>query len=268
MLVSIIIPVYNAEYFLKNTLNSVLNQTYQNFEVICINDCSIDNSLSILNSFKEKDERIKIFNLDKNLGCPGLVRNFAVEQSKGELLAFLDADDLWKKDKLKKQLKDLENMNSFFSYTKLENMIGTTVYEPKYYLRIFKNFHIGNLLIDNTITTSTVVMSKALFEKIGRFRDEKMVVSEDYELWIKAVLEAKEIYFLDEILVTYYINPDSITHSTVGYKEIYINIFSIVKKLLSIADLKYILFSVTRIITIPVLFLYHSIIILRGLLKK
>jgi len=268
ILISVIIPIYNAEKFLKKTIVSVLEQTYQNFEIICINDCSTDKSLEIIKEFSEIDVRVKVFNLQKNLGCPGLVRNYGVKKSKGKMLAFLDADDIWKKNKLEKQLRNINNLDNFFSYTKIEIIMKNRVYEPKYYLRFFNNFHIGNLLIDNTITTSTVVMSKKLFNKVGGFRNKKMVISEDYELWIKAILEAKEVKFVDEILVRYYINLDSITNSKIKYRDIYLNILSIIKQLLESNNLKFNIFAIVRLLTLPLLLLYHLLIKIREFIYK
>lgn len=89
---SVIIPVYNSEKYITRTLNSILNQTFQDFELICINDCSVDNSLKILEEFAKKDNRIKVINNEKNLGA-ALSRNIGIDIAKGEYIYFLDADD-------------------------------------------------------------------------------------------------------------------------------------------------------------------------------
>lgn len=91
---SIIIPVYNAEKYLKECINSILNQTYKDFEVICVNDCSKDNSLKILEEYAQNDNRIKVINNSKNLG-PGANRNIGIKNAKGKYLTFIDADDFY-----------------------------------------------------------------------------------------------------------------------------------------------------------------------------
>ena len=102
-LVSVIVPVYNRENYVGETLDSILRQTYQNIEIIAVNDGSTDNSLSVLNSYKEKYPD-KITVIDQQNQGQVRSRNNAIMQSKGEYIAFLDSDDLWQPDKLEKQL--------------------------------------------------------------------------------------------------------------------------------------------------------------------
>ena len=104
-LVSIILPVYNCEKYIKQTIESVINQTYQNFELLILNDCSTDKSLEeIKNATKNIQEKTQIFNLKQNSGA-ATARNFALEHAQGEFIAYLDGDDLWEKEKLDKELK-------------------------------------------------------------------------------------------------------------------------------------------------------------------
>ncbi|MEI0489937.1 glycosyltransferase family 2 protein [Brachyspira pulli] len=91
--VSIIIPIYNAEQYLEECLNSVVNQTLKEIEIICINDCSTDSSLKILEEYAKKDNRIKIFHTEKSSGGPATGRNMGIEKSSGEYIAFIDSDD-------------------------------------------------------------------------------------------------------------------------------------------------------------------------------
>ncbi|MDD2391377.1 MAG: glycosyltransferase family 2 protein [Bacilli bacterium] len=118
-LISIIIPVYNAERFLNETIESIQNQTYKNFEVIFVDDCSTDNSVKIIKKNMKDDKRIKLFKNPVNSG-PAISRNFGVQKAKGEYLCFLDADDLWDNDKLEKQLLFMQKNNCAFSYTSYE----------------------------------------------------------------------------------------------------------------------------------------------------
>ena len=115
--ISIIIPIFNSEEFINECLNSLIRQTFKNFEVICINDDSNDNSLTILKEFEKKDERIHIFS-QKNTGA-GIARNVGMEKSKGEYLLFLDSDDIFEVimleelyAKIKQNEKEIEIWNS------------------------------------------------------------------------------------------------------------------------------------------------------------
>ena len=93
-LVSIITPLYNSEKFISETIESVLAQTYTNWEMLIVNDCSKDNGAKIVEEYVKKDKRIKLFNNEKNLGGAG-TRNRAIKEARGKYIAFLDSDDLW-----------------------------------------------------------------------------------------------------------------------------------------------------------------------------
>lgn len=120
-LVSIITPIYNCENLLPQTLDCVLNQTYKNWEMILVDDCSIDNSASIIKKYAKKDSRIKYFKLEHNSGA-AMARNKALEKSKGRFIAYLDADDLWKPEKLEKQISFMLEKKIAFSCTDYEKI--------------------------------------------------------------------------------------------------------------------------------------------------
>ena len=113
-LVSIIMPSYNTGKFIKETINSVLNQTYNNWELIIVDDCSTDDTEEIVNAIK--DNRIKFLKNSTNSGA-AISRNKAIKEAKGKWIAFLDSDDLWKKEKLEKQIRFMEENHYDFSYT-------------------------------------------------------------------------------------------------------------------------------------------------------
>ena len=102
-LVSVIIPAYNAEKIVGYTLDTVINQTYKNLEIIIVNDCSKDKTLDVLNEYAKKDKRIKVMSNEKNSGVAE-TRNNALKVATGEYIAFVDADDLWNLEKIEKQL--------------------------------------------------------------------------------------------------------------------------------------------------------------------
>ena len=103
-LVSVITPAYNCAEYIDECIESVLNQTYQNWEMLIVDDKSTDNTQSIVESYAKKDHRIKLFNQEKNAGAAA-ARNKALELSQGRFVAFLDSDDAWKPNKLERQLE-------------------------------------------------------------------------------------------------------------------------------------------------------------------
>lgn len=129
-LVSIIMPLYNSEQYISDTIKSVINQTYDNWELIIVDDCSTDKSVEIVKSFKDK--RIRLLHNDKNSGA-AISRNYALREAKGDWIAFLDADDQWLPNKLSEQLIFMLENNYSFSFTdyricingKWENVIHT-----------------------------------------------------------------------------------------------------------------------------------------------
>ena len=101
-LVSIITPCYNCSNFIENTIQSILLQSYQNWELLITDDCSSDQSWKILNKYAKQDPRIKLFKLNKNSGA-GVARNNSIKNAKGRFISFCDSDDQWKLEKLEKQ---------------------------------------------------------------------------------------------------------------------------------------------------------------------
>jgi len=121
--ISVIIPVYNVEEYLPQSLNSVVNQTHSDIEIICINDCSTDNSLKILEEYTEKDCRIKLINFSKNQGV-SVARNAGIDIAEGDYIAFLDPDDWWELELLEKAIKKLQLDNAdviLFSHNEIKN---------------------------------------------------------------------------------------------------------------------------------------------------
>ena len=120
-LVSIITPVYNCEKLIKETIKSVQKQTYENWEMILVDDCSTDKSEEIINDFAQNDNRIKYFKLKENSGA-AIARNYALEKSNGRFIAYLDADDLWRENKLEVQIKFMLDNKLAFSCTDYEKI--------------------------------------------------------------------------------------------------------------------------------------------------
>ena len=211
-LVSVIIPSYNGLPFLKDAVKSVLEQTYKNFELIIVDDSSKDNTHRYILSLIKKDKRIKYFKTPKNTGTTAAARNFGIKKSKGEFLSFLDADDLWYKQKLQKQIDNLKK-NTVISCTscnyKKENTIRTSSFLITIFRIILQKFFMSMIIrkgyfwlyVYNPIIVSSVLIKREIFNSYKFVEDVNQ--REDLDLWLKLMTKHnKNIVFIDKILVT------------------------------------------------------------------
>ena len=203
-LVSIIMPSYNTGKFIKETINSVIAQTYSNWELIIVDDCSTDNTDEIVKSIN--DNRIIYLKNETNSGA-AISRNKALREAKGRWIAFLDSDDLWKNDKLEKQIKFMKENNCYFSYTNYieidenGNINGKRVTGPK---KITKT-GMFNYCWPGCLT----VMYDA--NKIGLIQIEDIKKNNDYAMWLKVCKKA-DCYLLSEDLAMYRKRSGSISN--------------------------------------------------------
>lgn len=132
-LVSVIIPVFNSEKFIVEAIKSVLAQTYQNFEIILVDDCSTDNSVSLIEILRKNEPRIHLFKNKVNSGA-AISRNRALNEANGQYVAFLDSDDSWYPNKLSQQINLMINKNAFLIFGSIEmvNEYGELVSRKKY----------------------------------------------------------------------------------------------------------------------------------------
>lgn len=208
-LVSIIVPVYNAERFLEDTINTVLNQTYKNWELLLVNDCSKDNSKKIANKYLS--DKIKWIDMDQNSGA-ALTRNKGIELSTGRYICFLDADDLWEKEKLEKQINFMNETDSAFSFTGYEfadengKPNGKKVFVPD-------TINYSQALKNTTIWTSTVMFDMSKLSKEDIYMPN--VKSEDTACWWKVLKNIGFAYGLNEVLSFY-----RRTHGTLSSNKI------------------------------------------------
>ena len=199
ILISVIMSVYNGETYLRESVESILKQTFKDFEFIIINDGSTDNSLSILEEYAKKDERIKIIN-QKNMGLTKSL-NKAIKLSKGKYIARQDADDISDIYRFEKQLKFIKNTNC--------KIVGTNYNIVDEKLNIISKRRIGHkkllwlyFIISNQIAHGSVLMEKDFILDIGLY-NENIKYSQDYELWSRALAyDKKSICVLDEFLYT------------------------------------------------------------------
>ena len=154
-LVSIITPIYKCEKFVKDTIECVLNQTHDNWELLMVDDCSPDNSADIIKKYAKDDSRIKYIKLEKNSGA-AVARNKALHESKGRFISYLDDDDLWKNEKLEKQVNFMLDNNYAFTCTDYEK-IDENGNSLNKIIKIPKKVNY-NLFLRNTIIQTVGVM--------------------------------------------------------------------------------------------------------------
>src|ERR687886_1714098 len=204
-LISVIIPVYNGGNTIRTTIESVLNQTFTNLELIVVNDGSQDSTLAVLNEIQ--DSRLKVFSFP-NAGV-STSRNRGLAQAKGEFISFLDADDLWTPDKLEAQLKALqENPQAAVAYS-----WSDWIDESGQFLRAGGHITVnGNayeklLLRDFVESGSNPLIRKQALEEVGTF-DESIAFAEDWDLWLR--LAARSAFgAVPSPPVLYRISPNS-----------------------------------------------------------
>lgn len=197
-LVSVIIPVYNAEKFIGRTLDSVLAQTYKEYEVILVDDRSTDKSAQIIAKYAAEHLEIKYHLQEKNMGA-AVARNTALELARGRFVAFLDSDDEWYPSKLEAQMNLLRNKNVYFTYTAIE-MIDENDSIVKHKREVKEEIDYRFLLRNTMIATSTVLIDR---EKMGDFRMPLRRGGQDYATWLQLLRTGEKAYGINEALVKY-----------------------------------------------------------------
>lgn len=214
MKISVILPVYNVATYLAKSIDSVLKQTYQNFELIVINDGSTDDSLGILHSFT--DERVVV--LDQENKGKAYALNRGIRAAKGEYIAFIDGDDLWENDKLENQINIFElNPALEISFGKFEQFLSEELVQAKRKFRFIEKPASGLLI-------QTCLAKKEIFEKYGFFPDGKMG---EFIIWFDHARSKGLNYYMSEDIVAYRrIRENSLSQ----HKEYYSSILTLMKE--------------------------------------
>lgn len=205
-LISIITPTYNCGKFIGETIESVINQTYENWEMIIVDDCSKDNTNDIVNKYAQNDNRIKYYLLEKNSGA-AIARTKAMELANGNYMAFLDSDDLWVEDKLEKQLKFMKENNFNFVCTEYEqideqsNPLGKII-------KVRDKANYNRVLLDCPVGNSTVMYN---VKAMGKFQVPNIRKRNDDALWLKMLKKEEYIHGMKEVLMKYRIRENSIS---------------------------------------------------------
>jgi len=197
-LVSIITPMYNSGKFIKDTIDSVLNQTYEEWEMIIVDDCSTDISPEIVKSYIDSESRIKYIKTDKNRGVSN-ARNIALKNANGQYIAFLDSDDIWDKEKLEKQINFMKEKDCAISFTSYE-LIDEDNRKLNKIVRVVPSIDYKTLLKGNVLGCLTVIIDKSKLDfeiKMSGVRHE------DYVLWLSILKKGYLAYGMDEVLAQY-----------------------------------------------------------------
>jgi len=221
-LVTVIIPTYNRAHLLNRAIRSVLSQTFQDWELIVVDDGSTDNTEEIVKGFS--DSRLHYIRHKVNCGAPA-ARNTGIKMAQGDYIAFLDSDDEWLPEKLEKQLKIFENS---------EDEVGVVytgavfIDEETGKVRIKKPWAKGKIFLEELAfnpvgSTSRVMVKRECFDKCGGF-DEEMESNEDWEIWIR-LAEHYNFNYVEEPLVRYFEHKDSLSAQpdrlVAGYKKLW-----------------------------------------------
>lgn len=244
-MVSVITPCYNSQDYIGACIDSVLNQSYPDWEMIIVDDCSIDNSALIIKKYCSIDYRIKYLKTKVASGSPAMPRNIGIENAQGEYIAFLDSDDLWLPDKLQKQSEFMEKNNYSFVYSDYEKMSWDGKREGRI-LKMRACSSYWDTLESCSIPCLTVLLDRKL---IGETRF-KSIPKEDYGFWLEILRKGVTAYNIGEVYAL--------------YREVHNSRSS--NKLAMIKEQWYVLTRVEGVKKIP-LFYFMISFIFRGLLK-
>ncbi len=197
-LVSIIMPSYNASRLITESIKSVIVQTYQNWELLIADDCSKDSSVEVIKKIIDKDQRIKLFSLLKNVGAAA-ARNVAIEHANGQYIAFLDSDDVWEPEKLERQLAFMKENKYAFTYSEYYVMEEDGK-KTGSFIRIPSSLSYRQYLRNTIIGCLTVVIDRNI---VGDFRMPLIKSSHDMALWLLIMKRGYKAYGIKEVLAGY-----------------------------------------------------------------
>lgn len=225
-LVSVIIPAYNQSKYIRETIDSVLKQTYNNVEIIVVNDGSTDDTLKILQEYGNK---IKIIN-QKNKGLAG-ARNSGIREAKGDYLAFLDSDDLWYNNMLSVMVSHLKNNQQSDIAACSCDLIDEKSQRIRRFNRMsffrnkIKNSFLRTLTLINMFPVHTLLIRKKCFDCCGVF-DESLRATEDWDLWLRMAVHGHKFLLIDDVIAKYRIHGESMTHDPKRMEESWLKVLN------------------------------------------
>ncbi|ARN71584.1 hypothetical protein BST91_07985 [Nonlabens tegetincola] len=215
-LISIILPVYNGEQYISECIDSCLNQTYQNWELIIVNDCSTDNTPVILSKYIKKDQRLKLYNNKANLKLPKSL-NLGHEMAKGEYLTWISHDNILKRNFLEEMIEEIIKSNSDIVYSNFSVINGDGILQEKRVLSNLNNFLLGNPV------QASFVYKRIVYNHLNGYKDHLFLI-EDYDFWLRSSICFK-ISHLSKDLYFFRKHKDSLTTSIKKNQARY-NLFS------------------------------------------
>tara|TARA_B110000971_G_scaffold220495_1_gene264232 strand:- start:1608 stop:2348 length:741 start_codon:yes stop_codon:yes gene_type:complete len=221
-LVSVIIPYYKKKLFIKETVNSVINQSYNNLEIIIIYDDKFMGDLEYIQEIERQDNRIRVIVNPQTLGA-GQSRNIGITKAKGNYIAFLDADDIWKPNKVEQQISFMKKNGLKCSHTSYEIIKENNMSTGYRTARTFYNYE--ELIKSCDIGLSTVIIEKKIFTENCQF--PKLKTKEDFVLWLKILKDKNVFGAIDKNLCCWRKSKDSLSSSVFqrlidGFKVYYI----------------------------------------------
>ena len=217
---SVVTSAYNAQDFIKRAINSVLAQNYKDFEYVIVDNGSTDSTLKIIEEYqKQYPEFIKVFCLDKNQGISG-GRNYGIQNSVGDYISFLDADDYWDKQKLKKTSEAIQehqeyNMFCHWEYHETSESKSIAKYRDLYDADQYRDL----LLNGNCLSTSAMTIKRELLLKRGGFNTKLVTGEEDYDLWLRLLKNDGKVYMIRQALGCWVIRNDSISSNVIRHTD-------------------------------------------------
>ena len=231
-LVSIIMPNYNSAKFIKDTIDSVVAQTYQNWELIIVDDCSSDDSLEIIQQYE--DSRIRVIKNTVNSGA-AISRNNAIEAANGRWIAFLDSDDLWEQNKLTTQLEFMIEKKCSFSFTHYyfdKNDGDLREFSPKK-----DEYDYNDILKHCYIACPTVIYDRSILGKV--YMPTEAVKREDFGCWLRILKQNVNAHCLHKCLTTVKIHTDSVSYDKTKMIKYQWNVYRKVEKLSIVKSIFY-----------------------------
>ena len=242
--VSIVMPVYNGEAFIVKSIFSVLQQSFQDWELIVVDDVSVDTSVNCVKIHSAEDERIRLIQLDMNSGA-AVARNKAIDYARGRYIAFLDSDDLWLPHKLERQLAFMEQTGASFSFSAYEKIDAYC--NPLGQVGVPAKVEYSDLLKTCSIGCLTAIYDTKYFGKVYMPNIRKR---QDFGLWLSLLKRTNYAYGLNEVLAQYRVRPDSISANK-----------------LSAAKYQWMIYRDIEKISLPASIYYFGNYAVRGLLK-
>lgn len=221
--VSVVIPLYNAEQYIAETITSVQAQTFSDFEIVVVNHACTDSSVSVVEDMARHDNRIRIVHMDTNFGGPAWPRNTGIREAKGEYIALLDADDVWLPQKLQTQIDFMKKHNLDFCSTDVVRIddksvpMDTSLWDKL--ARTARNRFakaepsVADLFFFNQISTSSTIVRRDVFDRYTFKEDPLLITKEDLFLWLQLTNDSTMKYrYLNQKLSSYRVIETSLTN--------------------------------------------------------